>query len=97
MAIDKDGTLYDFFNGKEDLKNKTLRTVGSAISRFNEDALRLFRACRFLAQLGFTADQSLIAGISSALCRVSGLSLERVRIEVNKILVAPYALSLIHI
>ena len=91
MAIDKDGTLYDFFNGKEDLKNKTLRTVGSAISRFNEDALRLFRACRFLAQLGFTADQSLIAGISSALCRVSGLSLERVRIEVNKILVAPYA------
>ena len=44
-----------------------------------------------MAQLGFTADQSLIAGISSALCRVSGLSLERVRIEVNKILVAPYA------
>ena len=54
MAMDSSGNLYDFFGGQEDLKAKLLRTVGDPKQRFAEDALRMYRACRFVAQLGFT-------------------------------------------
>ena len=66
-----------------------MRTVGKAEERFREDALRLFRACRFIGQLDFMADKSLVRGMASAFNRVSGLSLERVREEVEKLLVSP--------
>ena len=61
--------------------------MGKAKERFREDALRLFRACRFIGQLDFMADKSLVRGMASAFDRVSGLSLERVREEVEKLLV----------
>lgn len=54
MALDADGKLYDYFGGREDLERKLLRTVGKAERRYAEDALRMYRACRFVAQLGFT-------------------------------------------
>ena len=54
MAMDRNGTLYDFHNGQQDLKAKLLRTVGDSKKRFAEDALRMYRACRFVAQLDFT-------------------------------------------
>ena len=54
MAMDRDGRLYDFFGGEKDLKAKLLRTVGDPKKRFAEDALRMYRACRFVAQLDFT-------------------------------------------
>ena len=54
MALSLDGTLYDYFGGQQDLQQKILRTVGNAKQRFHEDALRMLRACRFVAQLGFT-------------------------------------------
>lgn len=91
MALDSDGCLYDYFHGLEDLEKKRLRTVGQASSRFNEDALRMFRACRFLGQLDFMADKSLVEGMKSAFSRVEGLSLERVKKEVNRLLVTPHA------
>ena len=49
---DKEG-LIDYFNGMDDLKNKVIRAVGDPNKRFNEDALRMLRAIRFSAQLGF--------------------------------------------
>ena len=49
MALDINGNLYDYFGGQEDLQNKVLRTVGKAKLRYQEDALRMFRACRFVA------------------------------------------------
>ncbi len=91
MAMDADGDVYDPFGGEKDIRNKKLRTVGSAEERFQEDALRLFRACRFLGQLDFMADKSLVGGMASAFPRVSGLSLERVKSEVERLLVAPHA------
>lgn len=91
MAVDVDGCLYDYFHGLRDLKNKKLRTVGDAESRFKEDALRLFRACRFLGQLDFMADKNLVEGMEGAFPRVEGLSLERVRDEVNRLLVTAHA------
>ena len=53
MAMDINGRIYDYHNGMEDLQNHILRTVGDAGQRYSEDALRMLRACRFVAQLGF--------------------------------------------
>ena len=86
IALDIDGRLIDYFNGLEDLKNRELRTVGKASQRFAEDALRMFRACRFISQLGVTCDAEVFAAITEQLPRVSGLSMERVRTEINKLM-----------
>lgn len=91
MALDGEGRLYDPAGGLKDLADRKLRTVGEAAERFREDALRLFRACRFLGQLDFLADRSLVDGMASAFSRVSGLSLERVRSEVERLLVTAHA------
>lgn len=91
MALDLDGVIYDYFGGEEDLAAKRLVTVGNAAERFQEDALRLFRACRFLGKLDFMADPSLVKGMASAFPRVKGLSLERVRDEVDRLLLTPHA------
>ena len=86
IALDIDGRVIDYFNGLEDLKNRELRTVGKASQRFAEDALRMFRACRFISQLGVTCDAEVFAAITEQLPRVSGLSVERVRTEINKLM-----------
>lgn len=54
MAMDAQGTLYDYHGGRQDLQARLLRTVGDPRKRFAEDALRMYRACRFAAQLDFT-------------------------------------------
>ena len=54
MAMDLDGRVYDYYGGQEDLKRRILRTVGDPRRRYAEDALRMYRACRFVAQLDFT-------------------------------------------
>jgi len=69
-----------------DIRNKVIRTVGSASARFDEDALRMFRAARFAAQLDFAIDSGTLAGIRLNHDRVSGLSVERVRDEIEKTL-----------
>lgn len=91
MAVDADGVIYDYFDGVSDLDRKRLCTVGESSKRFSEDALRLFRACRFLGQLDFMADRSLIDGMPSAFERVKGLSLERVESEIDRLIVTPHA------
>jgi len=106
MALDINGKLYDFFGGQEDLQKKILRTVGKAKLRYEEDALRMFRACRFVAQLGFNYVQEddllpafgmegtpyqLEQNFKFPVERCAGLSLERVRKELEKLLVSPYA------
>lgn len=91
MALSPEGELIDPFGGQRDLAAKRLRTVGDAAARFQEDALRLFRACRFLGQLDMLADPSLVDGMAAAFPRVAGLSLERVKAEVERLLVTPHA------
>lgn len=90
IAMSIDGTFIDYFNGIEDLKDKKLRTVGLAAQRFAEDALRMFRACRFLAQLGVKGEPEVFTAIAEQLPRVGGLSLERVRTELNKLMLGNY-------
>ena len=87
LAMDSAGKVYDFCHGQEDLQQKTLRTVGEPEQRFTEDALRMYRACRFVAQLNFTYAGPLPFNIAN--CRE--LSLQRVRTELDKMLVCPAA------
>lgn len=91
MAMDKDGHLYDYVNGRNDVKKKRLVTVGEPQRRFREDALRLFRACRFAGQLDFQPVKELQRAMPAAFDRVSGLSLERVVSEIDRLLVTPAA------
>jgi tRNA nucleotidyltransferase (CCA-adding enzyme) len=91
MAMGLDGAIIDPYGGREDLAAGLIRTVGSAVERFREDALRPFRALRFAAQLGFEVEESLLKAIPDSLGRIGGLAVERVLAELEKILVAPQA------
>lgn len=86
---DKDG-LVDIFGGIEDLQNGVIRCVGDPYERFSEDALRLLRAIRFAAQLGYTIDSrtyDAVCELSSTLAKVSA---ERIQAELVKILTSPH-------
>lgn len=91
MAMSVDGRIIDPFGGLQDLRSGVIRAVGDPVERFCEDALRPFRALRFAAQYGFTVEEKTLAAIPAVLHRVRDLSVERVRDEVEKILVAPHA------
>lgn len=89
MAMDCDGAIQDPLGGRQDLERKCLRCVGEPEQRFREDALRMLRAIRFSAQLGFTIEAATGQAIRQCahLCRK--LSAERVREELEKILLSP--------
>jgi len=91
MAMNEAGDIVDYFNGREDLRNGVIRTVGDPLLRFQEDSLRMFRAARFAAVFNFDIDPGTLAAIPPNLYRVRGLSVERVRSEIDKILLGRYA------
>ena len=64
MAMDKNENIIDAFNGKSDLKNKIIRTVGEPEKRFNEDALRIMRCLRFASKEGFKIEKSTAESLS---------------------------------
>ena len=90
LALSESGQIRDEVGGLRDIAARRLCTIGSSQERFQEDALRMFRLCRFAGQLGFTIDPSTWAGIEPNLYRVEGLSLERVRIEIEKMLLSDH-------
>ena len=57
MAYHPERGLVDLFHGMEDMEHKIVRCVGDPMERFHEDALRILRAVRFSAQLGFTIEE----------------------------------------
>jgi len=79
-------TLIDPFGGKNDILSKTIRTVGKPFDRFMEDGLRMMRAVRFAATLDFEVCPNTREGIKSSLLNMSGVSGERVRDELLKLL-----------
>ncbi|MBQ4379082.1 MAG: HD domain-containing protein [Treponema sp.] len=83
-----DGTIIDPFEGRKDIKNKTIRTVGSAKERFLEDGLRPIRAIRFSGQLGFEIENETFEAIKLPQVqeKIKSISLERFRDEFEKIL-----------
>ena len=89
MAVSMTGTLTDPFNGLTDIKNRVLRCVGSPDVRFSEDSLRMLRAFRFSAELGFEIEPDTAAAILRQADRVSLISAERIRDELGKTLLSP--------
>ena len=89
MAMHLDGSITDCFDGKADLKRGIIRCVGDPERRFREDALRMLRAWRFSAQLGFSIEEHTARAIreNAGLCRL--LSRERVCAEAEKTLLSP--------
>ena len=78
--------LIDFFNGREDINNKLIRSIGDPNERFNEDALRILRALRFASVLGFNIDQLTQKAIFHNKALLNRISSERISSEFNKIL-----------
>lgn len=83
--------LLDPYGGVGDLQAKTIRAVGDPAKRFSEDALRILRACRFAAQLGFDIEEETLFGMLSNKGIVYRVSAERVTHELDRLLTAPFA------
>ena len=90
MACSKDGELVDLFFGREDIANKKIRAVGDAKKRFEEDALRIMRAFRFSAQLGFDIDEDTLLAAEALKDKLSNISRERIGAEFIKLICSKY-------
>ena len=86
LAIGIDDQLMDFFDGIGDLERQCLRCVGDAKERFNEDALRMFRAVRFVGQLGFQIEEKTKNAISLLKMNLSKVAVERMKVEFEKMI-----------
>lgn len=90
MSCTADGTIYDYFGGLDDLAAGLVRFVGDPVQRIHEDALRLLRFFRFFAVYGEApADQQALSACRERAADVARLSVERVRGELMRILMAP--------
>jgi tRNA nucleotidyltransferase (CCA-adding enzyme) len=88
MAESAEGELIDPFGGMDDIKNGIIKCVGGPNTRFSEDALRMFRALRFSAQLGFAIEPETLQAIYAGAGMARRISAERVRIELEKTLMS---------
>lgn len=86
MALDKNGKITDIFDGRKDIENKLIRTVGNAADRFDEDALRIMRALRFASQLGFEIEKKTSDQIHAKAYLLKNISAERIRDEFLKLI-----------
>lgn len=84
MGINAKGEIIDFFNGKGDIKNKVLKTVGDPYKRFGEDYLRMMRLARFAAKLDFEVDKGTAKAAQKLAHNITGLPPERIRDELMK-------------
>ena len=82
--------LVDLFNGREDLTQGVIRCVGAARERFGEDALRILRAFRFAAQLGFTIDDETVEAAKELAANLELISKERIAAELVKLLTSDH-------
>ena len=88
MAYHPKTGLIDIFEGIQDLENKIIRCVGNPMDRFTEDALRILRAVRFSAQLGFTIESQTREAIKTIAPNLIHISKERIQMELTKLLLS---------
>lgn len=88
FAYNDRGGVVDAFGGMEDLKKGIIRCVGESAERFGEDALRMLRAVRFSAQLGFSIAGETKAAIRELAPSLANISAERIQAELVKLLLS---------
>ena len=86
MAYNDEHGVVDIFDGVGDLHRKIIRCVGNAHDRFDEDALRILRAVRFSAQLGFGIEENTARAAKELAVNLKRISSERIHTEFNKML-----------
>ena len=84
MGINARGEIVDYFDGKKDIKNKVIKTVGDPRERFGEDYLRMMRLPRFAAKLGFDIEKDTAKAAQKLSANITELPAERVRDELMK-------------
>lgn len=90
LAYNETAGLIDIFEGQKDLKDGIIRCVGNAEERFTEDALRMLRAIRFSAQLGYRIEENTLAAIHKLAGNLEKISAERIQTELLKLMVSPH-------
>lgn len=90
MAYNDEHGIVDIFDGVGDLHRKIIRCVGNAHDRFDEDALRILRAVRFSAQLGFGIEENTARAAKELAVNLKKISSERIHTEFNKMLKSPH-------
>lgn len=90
MAYNDEHGIVDIFDGVGDLQRKIIRCVGNAHDRFDEDALRILRAVRFSAQLGFGIEENTARAAKELAVNLKKISSERIHTEFNKMLKSPH-------
>ncbi len=90
MAYSHETGIVDEFGGMEDLEHRIIRCVGLAHDRFTEDALRILRAIRFAAQLGFEIEEETYRAIADIAPNLKKVSKERIQVEMTKLLQSNY-------
>ena len=85
LCLDKDDHLIDLVDGKKDLNNKIIRTIGDSDKSFKQDALRILRAIRFASYLDFKLDDEVKKAILENKHLLKNLSYERKKQELDKI------------
>jgi tRNA nucleotidyltransferase/poly(A) polymerase len=88
MAMREEGSLIDPFNGRQDLEKQLIRTVNKPFERYNEDPLRMLRAARFAAQLGFGIETETERQAVKKAHKIMEVSKERWVQELDKLLIA---------
>lgn len=90
MAYNEKDGLVDIFDGMGDIQQKLIRCVGNPQERFSEDALRIMRAVRFSAQLGYRIDEPTKEAICQLAPDLKRISAERIQTELVKLVVSPH-------
>ena len=86
MAYHPDGGLVDYFGGRSDIQQAIIRCVGSPYERFSEDALRIIRALRFSAVLGFSIEKATADAVHRLSSTLSRVSIERITAEFKRLI-----------
>lgn len=90
MAYNEEAGLVDIFEGMKDIERKVIRCVGNPKERFAEDALRMMRAVRFSAQLGYNIEEETLAATKELSPNLMHISAERIQTELVKLAVSPH-------
>ena len=90
MAYNTRVGLVDVFGGMQDIQKKIVRCVGNPYERFTEDALRILRAIRFSAQLGYEIEEQTLDAIQALAPTLSRISAERIQVELVKLMTSPH-------